>query len=69
MIVTLGPRSTTSYSLRVLTVGERAGRVVVSVLRRNATLARPGTPQVTFPHVLLAVPLAGGPVRVHFVER
>ena len=55
-IVVSGPRSSTGYELRVLSVRERGGRLVVTVHERTPALGERVTPRVTHPFLLLSVP-------------
>jgi hypothetical protein len=68
VLITLGPRSTTGYSLRVLRVAEDTDRVVVSVLRRNATLLHPGRARLTFPYRLITLPTTGKPIHLTWIR-
>jgi len=68
ILVSLGPRSTTAYSLRVVGVSQDDERVIVRVARRNASLRNPGRPKLTFPYQLITVPTTGKPVQVAWVE-
>ena len=67
-LISLGPRSTTAFSLRVLSVSQDDDRVIVRVARRNATLADPGRPKLTFPYRLITLPTTGKPIQVAWVE-
>jgi len=62
-LITLGPRSSTAYSIQVVGVRADGEHVVVSVQRQNATLANPGQPKLTFPYRLIALPTTGK--RIH----
>ena len=68
LLISLGPRSSSAYSVRVLGVAEERDRVVVSVHRRNATLANPGRPRLTFPYRLITLPTTGKPIHLHWVR-
>jgi hypothetical protein len=66
-LITLGPRSTTAYAIRVLRVREGNDNVVVTIRRQNASIARPGTPRLTFPYQLIALPTTGKRIHVEWV--
>jgi hypothetical protein len=66
-LITLGPRSTTAYTIRVLRVREDGNHVVVTVRRQNASLADPGTPKLTFPYQLIALPTTGKRIHVEWI--
>ena len=67
-LISLGPRSTTAYSLRVVGVIEDDKRVTVRAVRRNASLADPGRPKLTFPYRLIALPTTGKHIQVEWIE-
>jgi hypothetical protein len=56
ILVAAGPRSSTGYELRALSVRERGGRLVVTVHERTPSLGDRVTPRVTYPFLLLSVP-------------
>lgn len=56
VLVAAGPRSSTGYELRVLSVRERGGRLVVTVHERTPSLGERVMPRVTYPFLLLSVP-------------
>jgi hypothetical protein len=66
-LITLGPRSSTAYSIRVVGVREDGAHVVVSVRRQNATLADPGRPKLTFPYRLISLPTTGKRIHLDWV--
>lgn len=66
-LITLGPRSASAYSIRVLRVSENSEHVVVTVRRQNATLANPGVPRLTFPYQLIALPTTGKRIHIDWV--
>lgn len=59
VLVAAGPRSSTGYELRVLSVRDRGGRLVVTVHERTPSLGQRVTPRVTYPFLLLSVPRSG----------
>jgi hypothetical protein len=56
ILVAAGPRSSTGYELRVLSVRETGDRIVVTVHERTPSLGEKVTPEVTYPFLLLSVP-------------
>lgn len=69
VLITLGPRSSSAYSLRVLGVVEEGSRVTVRVERRNAGLADAGIPRLTFPYRLITLPATGKRVHLDSTDR
>ena len=53
VLVTTGPRSSTGYSVRIVSVAEERGRVVVNLRERTPSLRHPGRARVTYPYRLL----------------
>jgi len=68
VLITLGPRSSTAYSLRVLGVTEERDRVVVSVRRGNASLRHPGRPRLTFPYRLITIPTTHKTIHLRWIK-
>jgi hypothetical protein len=68
-LITLGPRSTTSYALRVRAVTVDGERVVIKLVRRNASLENPGRPKLTFPYRLITFPTTGKPIHIEWEDR
>lgn len=68
VLITVGPRSSSGYSLRVAGVAEDDDRFVLSVVRRDATLEDPGTPRLTFPYRLITLPASNKPVSVKWLR-
>jgi hypothetical protein len=68
LLVAPGPRSSTGYSVDVLSVTERDGKVTVRVRERTPTLADRVEARVTYPYRLLSLP-AGKDVYVDWVGR
>jgi hypothetical protein len=68
VLITVGPRSSSGYSLRVAGVAEDDRRFTVSVVRRDATLEDPGTPRLTFPYRLIVLPASNKPVRIKWLR-
>ena len=53
ILVAAGPRSSTGYELRVVSVRERGDRLVVTVHERTPSLGERVTARVTYPFLLL----------------
>ena len=68
LLVSPGPRSSTGYSVRILTVTERDDAITVKVRERTPTLADHVEPRVTYPYRLLSLP-AGKAVYVDWAGR
>lgn len=56
LLLSPGPRSSTGYSIKVLSVTERGGKITVKVKERTPTLADKVKPRVTYPYRLLSLP-------------
>jgi hypothetical protein len=56
LLVSPGPRSSTGYSVEILSVTERDGSIEVKVRERTPTLADHVEAQVTYPYRLLSLP-------------
>jgi hypothetical protein len=56
LLVSPGPRSSTGYSLEILSVTERGDTITVEVRERTPTLAEHVEPRVTYPYRLLSLP-------------
>ena len=68
LLVSPGPRSSTGYSVQVLSVTERDDAITVKVRERTPTLADHVEPRVTYPYRLLSLP-AGEAVYVDWAGR
>jgi PrcB C-terminal len=68
LLVSPGPRSSTGYSVRILSVTERDDAITVKVRERTPTLADHVEPRVTYPYRLLSLP-AGKTVYVDWAGR
>jgi hypothetical protein len=68
LLVSPGPRSSTGYSVRILSVTERDGKITVKVRERTPTLADHVEARVTYPYRLLSLP-ADKDVLVDWVGR
>jgi hypothetical protein len=68
LLVSPGPRSSTGYSVQILSVTERDDAITVKVRERAPTLAEHVEARVTYPYRLLSLP-AGQAVFVDWVGR
>jgi hypothetical protein len=64
VLIALGPRSSTGYSLRILRVVERRGRIDVYARERTPTLGEPVTARITYPYRALVMRRSTKPVSV-----
>ncbi len=64
ILVTLGPRSSSGYSIDVRSVEEQRNRIVVRARQRAPRLGEPVRPFVTYPYRLLRVPAREKPATV-----
>jgi hypothetical protein len=69
VVVSLGPRSSTGYSLQVLRVVERRRGIDVVVRERTPSLGEPVDPRVTYPYRAIAIRRTGKPVSVKLEGR
>jgi hypothetical protein len=69
VVLSLGPRSSTGYSLQVLRVVERRRELDVVVRERTPSLGEPVTARVTYPYRALAIRRTGKPVYVKLEGR
>jgi protease stability complex PrcB-like protein len=56
ILVALGPRSTTTYELQVVSVVEERRRVVVTLREHTPTLGEPVTVRTVYPFRLITIP-------------
>jgi PrcB C-terminal len=68
LIVSPGPRSSTGYSVEVLSARERGERIAVRVRERSPGLGADVRPRVTYPYRLISLP-AGRDVYIDWVGR
>lgn len=68
LLVSPGPRSSTGYEVRILSVTERDGEITVKVKEHTPTLADHVEARVTYPYRLLSLP-AGKDVLVNWAGR
>jgi len=64
VFVSTGPRSSTGYSIRVVSVVEERGRVVVTLQQRTPSLADPGRAVATYPYRLVIFRKVDKPVQI-----
>ena len=69
VLISAGPRSSSSYRLEVVRVTEERRRVVVTVRERTPSLARPGTARLTFPFRLILIERRGKDVTLDWEGR
>jgi hypothetical protein len=69
VLVTVGPRSSSGYSIDVKRVVEERTRIVVDVVERTPKLGDAVHPQVTSPYRLLALSDAEKPAAVRWENR
>jgi len=60
LLISPGPRSSTGYSVRILSVTERDDAITVKVRERTPTLADHVEARVTYPYQLLSLPASKG---------
>ena len=69
VVVSLGPRSSTGYSLRVERVVERRRGIDVYLRERTPSLGDPVEPRVTYPYRAIAIARSTKPVYVKLQGR
>jgi hypothetical protein len=69
ILVAAGPRSSTGYRLRLLSVYERGNRIVVRIRERTPSLGERVTAKVTYPFLLLTVPRSDKSLRLKWLGR
>lgn len=68
VLITVGPRSSTGYKLRVVRVTQ-SGNLDILVREQTPGVRAKVTPVVTYPYLLLVVPKLGKHVSVHYDGR
>ena len=68
VLVTVGPRSSSGYSLEVVRA-EQDGSLKILVRERTPGLANKVVPRVTYPYLLLVLPKSGKHVSVKYAGR
>ena len=69
VVVSLGPRSSSGYSLRVQKLVERRRGIYLTLRERTPTLGEPVDPHVTYPYRALAIRSSAKPVYVKLQGR
>jgi hypothetical protein len=69
VVIALGPRSSTGYSLRILRVVERRRGIDVYARERTPALGEPVTARVTYPYRAIAMRSSAKPVYVKLQGR
>lgn len=68
VVITVGPRSSTGYSLHVVRVTQ-SGNLDILVRERTPRIGQTVEPTITYPYLLLVVPKLGKHVSVHYQGR
>jgi hypothetical protein len=69
ILVTVGPRSSTGYALRVESVAEQGGTIDVVVREQTPALGDRVTPRLTYPFRLITIPTSRKHVHVRYAGR
>jgi hypothetical protein len=69
ILVAAGPRSSTGYILRIVSVRETAHHVVVTVHEDTPVLGQPVRAGVTYPFRLITIPRTSKPLFLHWPGR
>jgi hypothetical protein len=69
VLIAVGPRSSTGFSLHVESVTERGGRIDVVVRERTPTAVTHVVPELTFPFRLITIPANRKHVHVRYAGR
>jgi protease stability complex PrcB-like protein len=69
VLISPGPRSSSGYSVRVVSVTEQRRRIVVRVHEDTPRLVDRVRPVVTYPYRMIVIPLLPKPVRVSWEGR
>jgi protease stability complex PrcB-like protein len=69
IVIALGPRSSTGYSLRILRIVERRRGIDVYAREQTPSLGDPVEPRVTYPYRALAIHGSAKPVYVKLQGR
>ena len=64
LVVAVGPRSSTRYSLQILRVTEQRSRVVVKLEENGPTLRNPGRVRIIYPYRMITFPKTHKPTFV-----
>jgi hypothetical protein len=69
ILIASGPRSSTGYSLHVVSVRETNDRVAVTVREDTPSLGEPVVARITYPFRLITIPKNPKSLFLHFVGR
>ncbi len=69
VLIAAGPRSSTGYELRILSVGEQGGKLVVTVREHTPSLGDRVEPRVTYPFRLILVPRSSKSLKLKWLGR
>lgn len=69
VVIALGPRSSTGYSLRVVRVVERRRGIYLTAREQTPSLSDPVVPRVTYPYRALAIRSSAKPLYVKLQGR
>jgi hypothetical protein len=69
ILISSGPRSSTGYALRVVSVRDTGSRIAVTLAETTPRLGDRVTARVTYPFVLLTVPRSDKSLFLHYVGR
>jgi hypothetical protein len=64
VLLATGPRSSTGYAVKVESVREERGRIVIHVRERTPSLGDPVAARVTYPYRLITFPRRNKPVEI-----
>jgi hypothetical protein len=68
-LVAAGPRSSTGYHLRIVSVRDESGRVLIVVHEETPSLGEPVSARVTYPFRLITLPRGSKPVKLKWPGR
>jgi PrcB C-terminal len=69
ILVASGPRSSTGYTLRVVSIRDHGGRIVLTVREHTPSIGEPVAARVTYPFVLITIPRTSHKLLLHFQGR
>jgi PrcB C-terminal len=69
ILIAAGPRSSTGYELRILSVRAAGDRIIVRVRERTPSLGEPVTARITYPFRLISVPRSDKRLRLKWLGR
>ena len=68
-LISTGPRSSTGYRLKIVSVRNEGGRVLVTVHEDTPSLGEPVRARVTYPYRLIVLPRLDKPVKLKWPGR